>query len=337
MSGTKALSLAFPCLLVQFLAAPADAQILVGYPTISISTADDCTDAPVVCGGRSFLPEPGTFDVFVYPTEGLPDQVFECAFGLTWPAEWLLLNVDVCAGTIIEGGISTPGDGIRLRFNPPILGDRAVLRLRLTATSIGRLQFTRGPAGAYGMRCPALGDWWDYIGGGWGRFPYVDVGDLCGGVPGRGPCDKCWFIYGDFEPSAVFTPSSLTMNVEQGAVGTAVLDVYTHASCLPGDECGGGPVPLGCYSGFHSRTSWLGFVELGSPSPGVLRYEVRLDATSLLPGLYYGEAEAEPATDGTCCAAVCWPLELTVVPSTTAIGEQETRPASWGEIKATYR
>jgi hypothetical protein len=299
----------------------ANAQIITNWPVIAIGPGIpplDCSNAPLHCQGAAYIELPGTFEAFVYPADN--DLLSGCSFGFNYPSGWSIHSAELCAGTVVEGALHALRSGVRLAFSPCIEAETPVLHLIVNATSVGRLQFTNGPGGAFGS-WDCSGQFHSYF----GRPAFVDAGDICGESPLMHPCDFCTLHWGQYEPTATFTPPSLAMVVSHGQVGTAVLEVEPGRECRSIPECMQLPVP--CYYGFFSQVEWLTFAQIGPQ-----RYEARLDARALPPGIYYGGAEAEGAQ---CCQPVCWPVELTVV-STTAIGEPGVIPATWGQLKVIY-
>jgi len=298
------------------------AQISIDWPLIGLGDGQgvtDCSDAPAACQGE-VCSEPGTIEVFIYPS-GNGGQVSSCAFALDYPNDWSIVTAEVCAGIVTEGSVYLPRDGFRMQFAPCINGLNPALRLVFIALSAGRMTSVAGNTTFGYTSCPN-GIFHSYgVRGG-----YIDVGNVCGGYPLRNPCDFC-SLTGSHAPMAVVAPSALEITVGQGQVGTANIHVTTGLQCQQLPECTN--LPTLCNGELQSNTSWLQFVTLGQGN-----FEARIDASSLIPGTYDGSAEAEGYG---CCNSVCWPVLLTVVPSTTGIGEPEPVPVSWGRLKSHYR
>lgn len=316
-------------LLVIATSSPVNSQVVANWPVIATSGPTECGQAPPMCEGGSHIQNaPASFDAFVY-ISGEAYQVEECALGVTWPATWSV-EAEICAGSIVEGTLDNLQDGIRVAFAPCVYGSTAFLHLRVEASSTGRIIAVPGTGGAFGWRSCGGGNFEPYW---FEQSGYVDVGDVCGGFPMQYPCDACTIYGGLFggEPSATFAPSSWQVTVPQG--GKATISVYLESvgECQQIPECVGGPWgPYPCDDTLlpQPETEWLTVARVDA------HYEARVDGANLPPGVYYGGAEVEGYG---CCASVCWPVELTVVPPTTAIEEPPTSAATWGQIKALYR
>lgn len=296
---------------------PVNGQIPGNWPVIGWTDPTDCGQAPGICGGGSHIPNaPASFDAFVYINfDGGAYE--ECALGVTWPADWSVV-AELCAGSIVEGTLDNLHDGIRVAFAPCAYAYFPFLHLRVEAPSAGRIKAVPGANAAFGSR-PCDHSFEPYY---WGEFSgYVDVGDVCGGFPMDYPCDLCTPYYGH-TPSGTFDPPSWEVTVTEGEAATIPLHVSGGGQCDNLPECGGGQHYCEPYV-LDSQTEWLTIV--GNYDD----YEARVDATGLAPGIYYDGGEIEGFR---CCRAECWPVELTVLPRTTAVNS-----ATWGQIKAVYR
>lgn len=301
--------------------APATAQVLNTFPVAAgvPGITARCPDAPAVCSGLSYF-DPGTVEIFIYPLP-VPELIVGTSFAIDFPPAWSVLDAELCAGSIVQGHLNQPAAGLRIEFPAPFDATRPILRYVVSAPTVGRWQFAPGPGGVYGYWRAPGGVFQGY----WGQGSYLDVGDVCGDVALRHPCEYCELGPGNV-PSAFFEPPNLAITVQQGETATAPLRVTPGSSCLPIPSCGSDPIA--CYNGFASATPWLSFLHLGGNS-----YLARIDASALVPGTYDGSAEAEGRR---CCQSVCWPVALTVTPPTTPVGDPLLR-STWGAIKSIYR
>lgn len=280
-----------------------------------------CEYAPAVCDGHTLV-APGNVEIFIYlrfPYE----PITAAAFSIDYPSEWSVLRARSCEGAVTEGDIYQPRNGLHITFAQPFDCSRPVLKYLVSAPTVGRWQFAPTPDGLYGCWTPPNGHYHLF----WGPGSYLDVGNVCGDAHLRFPCDTCELVGYIQEPAASFSPPSLAITVPQHETLTVPLLVIPGGTCVPPQGCG---YPRPCFQGFSSNSPWLSFIDAGGNGNN---YLARLDTTLLTPGVYHGSAEAEGPR---CCQSVCWPVELTVIPSTTPV-DDSARQSTWGTIKSMYR
>lgn len=316
---------AFAALFLILFHSPSAAQIPVDYPAVGVTLPGDCQHSPEPWGddARSFFTELGTYDFWIFPI--LDWRAADAVrLGVTWPEAWALVESEVCFGTVLAGGIDGPGTGVTLGF-PPEHELRAAIRLRIDATTPGRLRLIRDPGtGDFAYR-RLDGTWTPFFGGEWPEITasYVLIGpfDRCTGWPLDRPGDFCGLFVRRPSGSIAIQPS---IRITAGAVLADTL-AADSADCLGIPECIG-ELPVACLEWIEDDAAWLALEPL-DPARGPMRVAMTVDTRGLPPGRY----TARVIAGGGCvhCEAVCYELSLDVEPLAV-------EPATWGFIKARY-
>ena len=303
------------------------AQIPLNYPIVAVSMPQECSAAPLVCDMPYSFDSPGTYDFWICPIYDLY-QASAVRFGVTWPEEWVLSESEICYGTVIDGGIQGPGDGVTLSLPPDPLPLVPAIRLRIEATTPGRLSLIPDPiTGEFAYR-DAGGMWWPFF---QPQDPsatfYIQIGPLAVCERPLAPlrCSYCEWWPGRREPGWVEMPPLLQLPA--GVVYVDTLQAWSYA-CYLTPECGSGyPPGEPCLEYLSSDAEWLTFTTLEGQF-GPLLIEMTADTRSLGPGSY-GTIVTGGNPCGN-CGALCHQLELTVIPLSV-------EHVSWGALKATYR
>lgn len=304
------------------------AQIPVDYPVVALTEPGVCEDAPGVYSddAKAHMPGTGIFDVWLYVTIEPQPDVRALSLGIERPADWEILDIEACQGAIEE--FQTFGSTVALTIAS---GASHVpsLRLRVAATSPGRLALVRHPlSGRFSYRL-SDGSWrlaWgaDEFGDVEGCYAVVGPVGPCERVPLAHPTDWCGLSQ-HFDSGSIDVPS--TVLVTSGEVYVDTLQAYAE-ECYANPSCGG-PVPPGnpCILQPQAEPEWLTFENLDW-EPGDIRISMTVDATGVAPGTH----QATVTYGGGCghCERACAGFEVEV-------GPVPVEAATWGRIKALHR
>jgi hypothetical protein len=303
------------------------AQIPVDYPIVAVSLPQECSETSLVCDMPYSFDSPGTYDFWICPSYEM-HLVSAVRFGVVWPAEWVLSESEICYGTVIDGGINGPGDGVTLGLPPNPTPLVPAIRLRIKATTPGRLSLIADPVtGEFAYR-GSSGMWWPFF---QSDDPsasfFVRIGPLGLCEPPLAPlrCIYCDWWRGRRDPGWIEVPPLLQLPA--GVVSVDTLQAWSY-ECYLSPHCAS-PDPPGepCLGSISSNSEWLMFTILEGRI-GPLLIEMTVDTRSLGPGTY--STIVSGGTGCGNCGSVCHPVELTVIPLSV-------EHVSWGVLKATYR
>ena len=299
-------------------ASPGLSQVPGDFPVIGVSQPKDCAEAPLICDVSGYSQTTGVVDFWFFPI--LYDDAIGARFGITWPSEWTLMEVQICHGRYVQGGITVPGSGITLEFSAS-QAHQAALRLRMLASTAGVLSLTTDPTTDQFAYQQVNGAWAPYYGEPYGYYVVIgDTDDCSGPWPIYRPCDWCDLDAVPCYPGSIPIPWELELLAGTVFVDTLAAWSASAQSCVA-PECGQ-PPNLPCIGGASSDVPWLTFEALDF-RPGPIRIVMSLDARALAAGTY----SPRITYGGSPCRLVCGELTLRVMPLAV-------QAATWGQIKA---
>jgi hypothetical protein len=327
----RTISILFAATATALLTLPSLAQIPVDYPALGVTPMGGCDTAPSIDDALAQSSSIGVVDVWIYPTMDAGAEIRGVRLGATWPEEWTVLDLEICHGTLIEGGLVFPGTGLGVTLDlvgEPI--DRPAIRLRLDATNPGRVSLLPDPATGDFDYQKLDGSWVDFYGHDARIYAYAEIGERCGWAPLGRAGDWCeLFVFRDLAGSVSGMIGSLSLQEGTTYVDT-VLASGPEECTLGAPECGGGVPPAGwpCYGFLASDVPWISLEVLEIVGPAAERYQVTVDATGLAEGNHSGNLIVRGACES--CRDVCRSIDLFVGPVTV-------EPTTWGRIKVRYR
>jgi hypothetical protein len=283
----------------------------IPFPVLNVSAREYdgtnlCDNVPDRCGGVSWISELGTYEFDVYPSMWSTGSD-SIRFGVSWPAEWELVEFALCDAVFDFGEPWAPGSGAWLHYTECRDDHRPIMRIVLNCTVPGR--FSVGGESHDCFYDEWMGFFYDH---------HVDIGEFCGMNP-QPVCGFCQYTL-----AGNFSPYSLNVVLPPGGIYTRTIRVHGDwVSCPALPECWPPPNPP-CSSFLYDTASWIS-LELVQAEDFNRWYEVTVDADDLDPGVY----QERIYITGNCeaCRETCMPVQLTVLHPSSADEPDETQPA----------